>query len=58
LTKKFAFQLDIIAGQNYITFLPAISTEGLSKDDLPVLIEKTYQAMNDFYMKINERLEW
>ncbi|KAJ8673010.1 hypothetical protein QAD02_004271 [Eretmocerus hayati] len=39
------------SGTSYITILPAISTKGMTKADLPQLIEKTYQTMNKVYQE-------
>ncbi|OXU21976.1 hypothetical protein TSAR_014706 [Trichomalopsis sarcophagae] len=39
------------SGTSYITILPPIPTKGLTKADLPQLIEQTYQVMNKVYQE-------
>ena len=39
----------VFPGKSYITILPAIPTKGMTKADLPQLIEQTYEVMNSMY---------
>ncbi|XP_014218260.1 1-acyl-sn-glycerol-3-phosphate acyltransferase beta [Copidosoma floridanum] len=39
------------SGTSFITILPAIPTEGLTKADLPRLVEETYAVMNKVYQE-------
>lgn len=47
-TKKFD------AGRNILSILPPIPTEGLTKDDVNDLIERTYKVMSEEYAKITK----
>lgn len=40
-------------GTVLIKILPAISTEGMTRDDIPALIEKTYKVMQEEYARAN-----
>lgn len=40
-----------ISGSSYITVLPPIPTAGLTKDDLPKLMEQTYEVMNKTFVE-------
>ncbi|XP_003704528.2 1-acyl-sn-glycerol-3-phosphate acyltransferase beta-like isoform X2 [Megachile rotundata] len=42
------------SGTSYITILPPISTKGLTKEDLPKLIEDTYKIMNNSFMETSQ----
>ncbi|KAF7997012.1 hypothetical protein HCN44_005289 [Aphidius gifuensis] len=45
------------SGKSYITILPAISTEGMTKNDLDTLMKKSYDVMNrEFQSLTNEIL--
>lgn len=45
------------SGKSYITILPAISTEGMTKNDLDTLMKKSYDVMNrEFQSSTNEIL--
>ncbi|XP_043476957.1 1-acyl-sn-glycerol-3-phosphate acyltransferase beta isoform X1 [Leptopilina heterotoma] len=44
------------SGKSYITILPAISTTNLTKDDLPQLIEKTYETMNTAFKQSTQEV--
>lgn len=35
-----------------INILPAISTEGLTKDDIPNLIESAHKTMSEYFEKL------
>ncbi|XP_034950998.1 1-acyl-sn-glycerol-3-phosphate acyltransferase alpha isoform X2 [Chelonus insularis] len=39
------------SGTNYITILPPIPTSGLKKEDIPALIDKAYEVMNEEFQK-------
>ncbi|XP_039315308.1 1-acyl-sn-glycerol-3-phosphate acyltransferase alpha [Solenopsis invicta] len=39
------------SGSSYITVLPAIPTAGLTKNDLPKLMEQTYKVMNKTFVE-------
>lgn len=39
------------SGTSYITILPPIPTMGLTKEDMPELIEKTYEVMNNAFQE-------
>lgn len=40
-----------ILGTSYITVLPPIPTAGLTKDDLPKLMEQVYEIMNKTFVE-------
>lgn len=42
------------SGVSYITILPPISTEGLTKEDLPVLMDKAYETMNKTFLATSQ----
>ncbi|XP_034171031.1 1-acyl-sn-glycerol-3-phosphate acyltransferase beta isoform X1 [Osmia lignaria lignaria] len=42
------------SGVSYITILPAISTKGLTKEDLPRLMEDTYQVMSKSFLETSK----
>ena len=44
------------SGTSYITILPAIPTTGLTKEDLPQLIEKTYEIMNKVFQETTQEV--
>ncbi|XP_033329668.1 1-acyl-sn-glycerol-3-phosphate acyltransferase alpha isoform X1 [Megalopta genalis] len=44
------------SGVSYITILPAISTENLTLDDLPMLMEKVYECMNTKFSETSEEV--
>lgn len=44
------------SGVSYITVLPAIPTEGLTQDDLPALMEKTYECMNSKFVETSQEV--
>ncbi|XP_076656046.1 1-acyl-sn-glycerol-3-phosphate acyltransferase alpha-like [Halictus rubicundus] len=44
------------SGISYMTVLPAISTEGLTLDDLPALTEKTYDCMNSKFSETSQEV--
>ena len=46
------------AGTVLIKILPAISTEGMTRDDLPDLIERTHRIMQEEYAKLNLEALW
>ncbi|XP_065346649.1 1-acyl-sn-glycerol-3-phosphate acyltransferase alpha-like [Cloeon dipterum] len=46
------------SGHTIIQVLPAIETKGLTKEDMPALMEKVYNAMNVGYKKLNEKTSW
>lgn len=43
------------SGTSYITILPAIPTKGLTKEDIPKLMETTYDAMNEKFMETSQQ---
>ncbi|KAH9639923.1 hypothetical protein HF086_002837 [Spodoptera exigua] len=46
------------SGEFIVSFLPTIETEGLTKDDIPTLVEKTQLSMQEEFTKISmETLE-
>lgn len=45
-----------LLGENIITILPAISTEGMDKDSLPELIEKTRNIMQATYKEVSNEV--
>ncbi|KAG7209176.1 hypothetical protein KM043_015313 [Ampulex compressa] len=42
------------SGSSYVTILPPIPTEGLTKADLPELMEKAYDAMNKAFVETTQ----
>ncbi|XP_033227878.1 1-acyl-sn-glycerol-3-phosphate acyltransferase alpha [Belonocnema kinseyi] len=44
------------SGISYVTILPAIPTLGLTKEDLPQLIEKTYEIMNKSFQETTQEV--
>ncbi|XP_066588380.1 1-acyl-sn-glycerol-3-phosphate acyltransferase beta [Prorops nasuta] len=42
------------SGTSYITILPPIPTEGLTKEDIPSLIEKAYEIMNNKFIETSQ----
>ncbi|XP_076301081.1 1-acyl-sn-glycerol-3-phosphate acyltransferase beta-like isoform X2 [Lasioglossum baleicum] len=44
------------SGASYMTILPAISTEGLTMDDLPAVMEKTYECMNSKFAETSQEV--
>lgn len=49
---KLSWQLNILfPGTSYITVLPPIPTAGMTKDDLPELMERTYEIMNKTFVE-------
>ncbi|XP_051158690.1 1-acyl-sn-glycerol-3-phosphate acyltransferase beta-like isoform X2 [Leptopilina boulardi] len=44
------------SGKSYIKILPAISTTGLTKDDLPQLMEKIYETMNKTFKELTQEV--
>lgn len=53
LSVKFIFVLFDV-GHSIISVLPEISCKGLTKDDLPQLIEKTQNLMQAHYEEISK----
>jgi lysophosphatidate acyltransferase len=47
----------VISGHIVITILPPISTEGLTKENLNELVEKSRNAMQDVYTKSSEEMK-
>ncbi|XP_031850564.1 1-acyl-sn-glycerol-3-phosphate acyltransferase alpha isoform X2 [Nomia melanderi] len=44
------------SGISCVTILPPIPTEGLNKDDLPLLVEKVYECMNSEFIKTSQEI--
>ncbi|KOC69133.1 1-acyl-sn-glycerol-3-phosphate acyltransferase alpha, partial [Habropoda laboriosa] len=42
------------SGVSYITILPPIPTKGLTEDDLPTLLDETYNVMNKVFLETSE----
>lgn len=40
-----------MSGSSYITVLPPIPTAGLTKNDLPKLMEQAYEVMNKTFVE-------
>ncbi|KAK0171905.1 hypothetical protein PV328_005295 [Microctonus aethiopoides] len=43
-------------GTSFITILPPIPTIGMTKDDLPNLLDKTYQLMNEEFQRTSQEV--
>lgn len=49
----YFFLYSTIIGHSIIQILPEISCKGLKTDDIPALVEKTHQLMQETYTKLN-----